>query len=287
MDNSCNEQVTREIPAEMKRTIRKRCGFGCVVCGHPIYEYHHMIEWSIVKEHKEEEITLLCDNHHKQVHKNLLPTSIVRKFNSKPYNLDRGESSPMPLYFQGSLFKVIIGNNEYIADDSPEPIFNEKVPSCLLMIDMVPIIYIKFEDDQILLTIKLYDKNNKLVLRIIDNELIYSTGHWDITFIKNRLTLLEGKRQITLGIEFSPPSQVHVYNGKIFLNGLELNITRHDLKIVNYNGVVRDNHIRRSKIGLYIGIEPHPGLMGAAFTIIYTDLTRRHKVNNWIPPFTE
>ena len=50
----------RNIPAEIKRQVRQRCGFGCIICGLPIYEYEHMEEWAKVKRHRTEEITLLC-----------------------------------------------------------------------------------------------------------------------------------------------------------------------------------------------------------------------------------
>src|SRR5207248_2332597 len=32
----------------MKREIRQRCGFGCVLCGRPLYTYEHMEGWARV-----------------------------------------------------------------------------------------------------------------------------------------------------------------------------------------------------------------------------------------------
>jgi len=53
------------IPDPVKRTIRQRCGFGCVICGLPIYEYDHIFGYKNETGHIVEEITLLCDHHHK------------------------------------------------------------------------------------------------------------------------------------------------------------------------------------------------------------------------------
>ncbi|WNG79930.1 hypothetical protein C6A86_016810 [Mycobacterium sp. ITM-2016-00316] len=53
------------IPDPMKREVRQRCGFGCVICGHPIYEYEHMDDYAVVKRHGVANITLLCDGHHR------------------------------------------------------------------------------------------------------------------------------------------------------------------------------------------------------------------------------
>jgi trigger factor len=52
-----------EIPEPMKREIRSRCAFGCVICGLPLYAYEHMEGWAKVLRHVASEITLLCDKH--------------------------------------------------------------------------------------------------------------------------------------------------------------------------------------------------------------------------------
>ena len=59
----CN---SRNIPLPVQREIRQRCGFGCVICGMPLYEYEHMEEWAVVQRHVADEITLLCDQHHRE-----------------------------------------------------------------------------------------------------------------------------------------------------------------------------------------------------------------------------
>ena len=40
-----------DIPAEIIRKVRQRCGFGCIFCGCPIYEIHHIIDWADTKSH--------------------------------------------------------------------------------------------------------------------------------------------------------------------------------------------------------------------------------------------
>ena len=50
---------------KLKREVRQRCGFGCVICGYPIYEYDHILGWAKVKRHLTMKITILCDQHTK------------------------------------------------------------------------------------------------------------------------------------------------------------------------------------------------------------------------------
>lgn len=73
--------TSRNIPRPIQREVRQRCGFGCVICGTPLYEYEHMEEWAEVKRHVAEEITLLCDKHHKEKTNGWLPKEDVRKAN--------------------------------------------------------------------------------------------------------------------------------------------------------------------------------------------------------------
>ncbi len=83
---------SRDIPLPMQREIRQRCGFGCVICGLPLYEYDHLLGWANVKRHVAEEITLLCDKHHREKTAELLPIEHVREANKTPYNLREGVS---------------------------------------------------------------------------------------------------------------------------------------------------------------------------------------------------
>jgi 5-methylcytosine-specific restriction endonuclease McrA len=78
------------IPSKIKREVRQRCGFGCVICGSPIYEYEHMVEWCKTHHHRADELTLLCSQHHAEKTKRLLPEEKVKAANNNPYNLARG-----------------------------------------------------------------------------------------------------------------------------------------------------------------------------------------------------
>jgi 5-methylcytosine-specific restriction endonuclease McrA len=73
-----------DIPDGIKREVRQRCGFGCVLCGFPIYEYEHIIDYSIVREHVAANLTLLCPNHHAQKTRKLISRQVVETANANP-----------------------------------------------------------------------------------------------------------------------------------------------------------------------------------------------------------
>ena len=77
MANQDERPDSRNIPLPVQREVRRRCGFGCVICGLPLYEYDHLLCWAVVQRHVAEEITLLCDQHHREKTSGLLPNDAV------------------------------------------------------------------------------------------------------------------------------------------------------------------------------------------------------------------
>src|SRR5262249_16069797 len=93
---------SKEIPRPIKRQVRQRCEFGCVICGLPLDEYEHMEGFAKVKRHVAKEITLLCDRHHREKTGGLLPLSDVRDADRNPFNKREGVSPPYNLHYSGN-----------------------------------------------------------------------------------------------------------------------------------------------------------------------------------------
>lgn len=99
------------IPSDIKRQVRQRCGFGCVICGRPLYQYDHLVPWSEVEEHEPDNLVLLCDQHHREKTSGLLPIEQVIEANEAPANLATGVSSPYDLHYGGHDCEALIGSN--------------------------------------------------------------------------------------------------------------------------------------------------------------------------------
>ena len=76
-----------DIPALVKRAVRQACGFGCVICGKPLYEIDHIVPYSVVREHDPDNLVLLCDGHHREKTNKLLTVDQVREARANPINL--------------------------------------------------------------------------------------------------------------------------------------------------------------------------------------------------------
>src|SRR4051794_27995797 len=98
----------RHIPEHTKRAVRKRCGFGCVVCGLPIYHYDHIDEFATVRQHDSYNLALLCPNHHQDKSSGRLSKAAVKHHVASPANKAGSFTSGhwLSLVGEGCLFRV-------------------------------------------------------------------------------------------------------------------------------------------------------------------------------------
>jgi hypothetical protein len=255
-DNFNEVPTSRNIPLPIKRAIRQRCGFGCVICGLPLYEYEHMLGWANVHRHVAEEITLLCDQHHSEKTKGLLPIETMTRANANPFNLREGVSSPYNLHYSGNgIFFAIstctFGNTDIYQDDEGN-IFSRCIA---IAIDSVPILeYVKF-NNELFLNLRLFDEFNECVLLIVENQLWYKTDTWDIEFVGRNLVIREKQRKILIDMIFNPPDSIAIIKGRILLNGVEV-LIKPDGLYINGNKPNLSNALIMSDICLALGVRP-------------------------------
>lgn len=178
------------IPPEVKRILRKEAGFGCVVCGYPIYDYHHIIEFSHDPHMRPEDMIILCPNHHREVRK--ISEVKQREYKAIPFNIKKGYTNGQLTIDEPDLMTEIGGNvfinNGFILTVDDEPLLSVKVD----------------ESGKLLLTATLYDKEDNCIALIQDNEWISGDSNiWDLTFGFNWIRILKKSREVSLYIDAS------------------------------------------------------------------------------------
>ena len=252
--------TSRNIPLPIQREVRQRCGFGCVVCGLPLYEYEHMEEWASVHRHVAQEITLLCDQHHREKTAGFLPKELVREFNAAPFNFREGVRKPYDLHFSGRKAEIVIGGNSFTCEDAGFGTF--MVP---ISVDGLPLLGFILGDGHLLLNLVVFDEFNAPILHIKNNQLFQSTLPWDIQLIGTMLTIREGHAQILVEIEFLPPNRVVIQRGRFLRNGVEILVRPEHILITNNAVHISGCHAHNSAGGLIIG--PHPQPVGGFIAI--------------------
>ncbi|SNY42081.1 trigger factor [Pseudomonas sp. LAMO17WK12:I6] len=240
--------VRPPIPPEIKREVRQRCGFGCVICGLPIYEYEHMLEWAVVQRHVADEITLLCRQHHGEKTNGLLPKENVLAANLNPFNKQLGVSKNYLLHYSGDSVKVKFGDSVFSFEGMPEGF-----AFAPLVIDGSAVIMFKRDQGNLFLSFAACDELNKVVLEILDNEIVYDAGQWDAEWVGQSLIIREAHKKILVKIKFNPPGEVSVVKGRVLRNGVEIMIGEDYLFLTNNSSFFGGIRTINCPVGISVG----------------------------------
>lgn len=199
------------------------------MCGLPVYEYEHIVEWSKVKRHDPENMTLLCLNHHGEKTRGLLPVAEVKAANENPYNFRFGRSEAFPLRYSGDSCLVNVGGSRWRHDFTQDAV----VP--LLVIRGRPVIEVKKQDGRLLLSMYICNKQGELLLQITENELVFSVASWDVELVGKKLTIRGGSRDILVQLEFHAPSAIVVARGVFAFEGSQVQVEPDCIFLEKYN----------------------------------------------------
>jgi hypothetical protein len=238
------------IPNPMKRSIRQRCGFGCVLCGLPLYEYEHILGWANVNRHHEDEILLLCAEHHTEKTKGLLSDEIVRAANESPLNLRSDVTAPYTLQFAGNDYRFDVGTITFSGNLDRDGSFVQPI-----RVDGTPILGVRLEDSHYLLNLYIADETGRIVMTIVDNELVFSSWVWDVEFVGRRIIVREGLRKVLIDIEFNPPEGLRIRRGRLLWNRIELLITENWAAILNNRTLLSRVSVVGCSTGLALGAD--------------------------------
>jgi HNH endonuclease len=234
------------IDAAKKRRIRKRCGFGWVICGSPFYDIDHIVDYADDPIHDEDNLTLLCPNHHrgKTPARRRISLETVRRYNADPHNRRYGTTAPELLFFESGMPSIEAGTNVFT---SPT---DELIA---LAIDNLPVLRFRRESGVLLLTVLLMSAADEPVLIIDANQLVISVEPWDIETIANTVTIRSGPRRFIVQLEFMPPDSVRVTRGLFYHNGALVDIRPAGITVNGRAGVAVKRGVYKVPVGYAVG----------------------------------
>lgn len=233
------------IPEEIKREVRQRCGFGCVICGIPIYEYDHIVPHSITQEHVAGNLTLLCPTHHAEKTRGLLSEEKVRRHNASPSNVIRGGTSPHRLHYSSDSATIVIGGNRTLIQGTT---------SSALRIDDLDVVSFELVDGSLLLNLDIRGDAGNPALKIVRNEMVHSTHAWDYKFVGRRLTIRRNPREILCRILFDTVGSCVVFeSGSFSHNGIDVLLSQESMCILNNRSVLSGNVFSGTASAIQIG----------------------------------
>jgi hypothetical protein len=212
--------LSRNIPTDIKREVRRHSKFGCVLCRQLICEYEHIDPpFAEAFAHDVRNICLLCPTHHSEVTRELLSKVQMKE----AYERTRIDVSIQPpfyeLHLEGQNLALAIGDSlfEYIPNQSS-----------VINVDGEDLMHLAYERDPISgavfpsLSARLYDKNGNKLLEIESNEIVFSNTAHDIETHGQVISVYTAKREYGVQMRVTPPLRVELQRLHMLFKGIEL-----------------------------------------------------------------
>jgi hypothetical protein len=239
--------LTRDIPSDVKRSVRQRCGFGCVICAGAIVDYEHFSpEFSKATRHDPEGITLLCPGCHAKKTRNMLSQRRVREANQDPaakkvrYAFSDVEAS------EGRPFIKLAGMT----------LRNCNVP---LQVRGYPLFQVEKPEElnaPYRLTASFFNRQGHPSLFIRQNEWKVFSDSWDVEVIGPSVTVRERPGEIALKLRFVPGEGLIVERLAMYCGGFHIAGNADELQVqapgggnTTFTGCLVDN----CNVGLSLG----------------------------------
>jgi hypothetical protein len=244
------QNLPRTIPTSVKLEVRRRCGFGCVICGLGIYEYEHFSpEFKHATSHDANGITLLCPNHHTRKTRGLLSKEKIIRHNLNPEALKKGFVKD-EIDINSENLVLVMGTLSF-----------SKTPIAIQIGDepILSIVPSGNEDEPYQLSVKLRDRDGNIILEIDNNEWKTTTSHWDCKTIGNRLQIRSAPRKIELIIRHMPPNELHIERLSMKYKGYMIEAHENQpTKFINSSGYVislQDARIDNFEVGVHLHLD--------------------------------
>ena len=218
--------LSRTIPTEVRREIRRRSKFGCVICRCAVYQYEHIDPpFAEASAHDPAKMCLLCGRCHDQVTRGRVSKqTVLRRYlevqNSeavgRPFEALDLYSSRIDVHIGSAIFEqprtILEINGEAILSISPAH-DGEAFPS---------------------LNGVFYDTRQREILRIDDNVWFAQNTAWDVQVTGTSLAILVDGNRVALRMELSPPNLVRL---------VELDLYKDNCHVLVRDGQLLVGHI--------------------------------------------
>ncbi|WP_295819861.1 hypothetical protein [uncultured Deinococcus sp.] len=203
----------RDIPPEVKRLVRQRCGFGCVICGLALVDYEHVDPvFAEARFHDPDAIVLLCPTHHAMVTRGMMSKTRVMEAAKKPAALQRGFTHGV---FQVDRGPLIVDFGGFVCEDTP----------IILNIGGVPLLSFEKpqdEEEPWNMTAIMADYLGSPLMSVFRNEWRISTTRWDVKVEGNRILVRNGPRNIGLKIRHDPGKSIVFEAARLAFAGMKI-----------------------------------------------------------------
>ena len=205
--------LSRYISSDVKREVRKRSGFGCVVCGNAFYTYEHIDPpFKDATEHNPNHMALLCGTCQFRSSARNLSKDSIKQASKNPKCLQEGFSFGL-LDVGVEYPRVIIGSLEVIETTNIIRVFGNPV----LCVDPP-----EQQGGPFRLSAVLTDSEGKEILYIDENEWQAPTANWDVEVTGQYIKVRRALRDIPLILKMEAPTGIVVEKLNSYYDGVKV-----------------------------------------------------------------
>lgn len=226
MEGKNKHGLSRYIPEEVKREVRRRCGFGCVICGFGFYDYEHFKpDFVDAKVHDPKGMTLLCSQCNQKRARGRLSAHTVEMADRNPKCRQEGFASEMFDFHNAPITVKFAG---------------VKFHNCqhLIVVNEQPILSVKpseHPDGPMLLSGVFCNSIGQETLLIHENEWHAKTDNWDVECIGARITIRSAPGEFALVIRMEVPGGLVIERLDMLYEGVRIK-GNDDILEVSING---------------------------------------------------
>jgi len=196
--------LSRYIPVDVARNIRRRSKFGCVICRNGFYQYEHISPlFKDAKNHDPERICCLCGSCHDSVTRGQLSKESVMSSYREIQSQQQSEVSPPigPLDFHNGSAELMIGNLLYSPAVQTVLRYHGQDLICV-----VP----GRQGEPGMISAVFTDESGCEVLRLVENAWVGSLDNWDIEVVGQRLMVRRKRGEVSLQLRLDPAGRIVV-----------------------------------------------------------------------------
>ena len=193
--------LSRTIPETVKRAVRQRDGFGCVLCGSAVIEYDHFDpEYTDAREHFAAGIALLCPNCHANRGRGFGSVDAVRRAVADPFcrraGFARGD-------MEGALQSPIIVF-------AGQTIFNCAIPVMVRGHPLIQVLPPEEDRGPYRVSASFRDEAGRPTLEIHENEWRVFSDQWDVEVKAGTISVRSEDQSQSLKLRFFPGQGLRV-----------------------------------------------------------------------------
>lgn len=225
MSDENKHGLSRYITSSIRRTVRRRSKFGCVICRSGFYQYHHFFPpFEDAIEHNPSQICCLCPGCHARVTCGQMSNEAVAGSYAAIQQNDRSTIEPPtgPLDFYGGSAQLLLGGIRYVP-----------LVRTLLRYhgDDLITVHPGSENRPGSISAVFTDDAGRVTMLLHHNEWQGAVDAWDIEVIGKSLKVRSAARRIALHLSLEPP-------GKIVVERLDMRVYDAHILVSRYTSAI-------------------------------------------------